>query len=467
MKLPSRDRFYAQRDSRTNSTTDALAYQTASFLVVGESEVLETYTGRVLVRTVTNILSRFARDVDLAFPSVAPDTELPSRGHTLAEQCLYQMWAADPHGHFGWVGTASKREYDCAIVVGDPDMNIASKATIYVDGSGWIARVARDESVASTHEHDSNPVGPMTAACLAAAEGFKTANSVPERQLSQDITYDAFQHKIVNGIASNKHPSLPSSIDFGTVQLVGVGSVGSAAVRFLHRLPVTGTIQLVDHDKVELVNLNRSPLFMADHALNGMTKVEVAKEFLDRADLEVSAHDISYKEFESQDTGQPDVLLPLANEQSVRSDIQHNRPPLMLHATTSGADVTVRRNIPFDEACLLCHFPPDSPEIDAPCASGPVSTDKEESSEDNADAALPFASFLAGCFVAAELAKLPLDTYPTTENIARVQTLVDIGARGILQYPKNRADDCTFCTSASQDVHLKRISGTRFDYFTT
>lgn len=258
MKLPSRDRFYAQRDSRTNSTTNTLAYQSASFLVVGDGEVLETYAGRVLARTVTNILSRFARDVDLAFPSVAPDTELLSHGHTLAEQCLHQMWAADPHGHFGWVGRASEREYDCAIVIGDPEENIASKATIYVDGGGWIARVARDESVTSPHRGDSNPIGPMTAACLAAAEGFKTANNVPEGQLSQDITYDAFRHEVVNGITSNEYPSLPSNIDLGTVQLVGVGSVGSAAVRFLRRLPVTGTIKLVDHDNVELVNLNRS-----------------------------------------------------------------------------------------------------------------------------------------------------------------------------------------------------------------
>lgn len=433
MKLPARPEFYSQRDSRTNSETKTADYQNASFLVAGEREVLETHDGRVLARTVTNLLSRFARDVDPAFPSVAPDSELPSHGHTLAEQCVSQMWAADPHGRFGWVDRPNESEYECAIVLGEIDKNIETNATIYVDGSGWISRIARDDPPAIQRVQDDNPLGPIVAACLAVMEAFKTVNHLLDDQLTAEITYDVFQHEVRDDATLGVHPFLQPTIDLGTVQMVGVGSVGSATLRFLARLPVTGSIQLIDHDEVELVNLNRSPLFEAAHALEGIPKVKVASEFLKRYGLDVSAYDITYERFESEDAIPPDLTLPLANEQGVRSQIQHNRPPLMLHATTSGADVTVRRNIPIDEACLLCHFPPDSPEVDEPCAttSTPASG-ADTDSEDSGDAALPFASFLASSFVAAELAKLPFDAYPVTKDTARLQTLVDLSERGVL-----------------------------------
>lgn len=467
MELPARAEFYAQRDSRTNSETETADYQNASFLVAGEREVLETYDGRVLARTVTNLLSRFARDVDLAFPSVAPDTELPSHGHTLAEQCLHQMWAADPHGRFGWANRSNEREYECAIVLGEGDEAIEADTTIHADGSGWIARVARDEHTTVQRVLDDNPIGPTVAACLAVMEGFKSVNGLPDDQLSAEITYDVFQHEVDDQITPGTHPSLQPPLEFGTVQMVGVGSVGSAAVRFLARLPVTGSIQLIDHDVVELVNLNRSPLFEAVHALKRVPKVEMAGEFLKGYDLNVSAHDTTYEGFESEDADPPDVILPLANEQGVRSQIQHNRPPLMLHATTSGADVTVRRNIPIDEACLLCHFPPDSPAVNEPCATAPTLTSGADTdSDDSGDAALPFSSFLAGSFVATELVKLPLDAYPVTKDTARLQTLTDLGKRGVLQFEKNQPDDCVFCTNSSETVHRKRVEGTRFDYLT-
>ena len=468
MELPRRAKFYEQRDNRTNSEVETQDYQTASFLVTGERDALETYDGRVLARTVMNLLSRFARDVDLAFPSVAPDTELPSQGHTLAEQCLNQMWAADPHGRFGWVDNPNERNYECAIVLGEHDESIKANATIYVDGSGWIARIDRDDPIAIQRVHDDNPLGPIVAACLAVMEAFKTVTSLPDDQLSAEITYDVFQHEVRSAVTPGAHPSLQPRIDLGTVQMVGVGSVGSAAVRFLGRLPVTGSVQLIDHDEVELVNLNRSPLFEAAHALEGVPKVEVAREFLRGLDCDVSAYDTTYEGFEAVDAELPDVVLPLANEQGVRSQIQHNRPPLMLHATTSGADVTVRRNIPVDEACLLCHFPPDSPEVDDPCSTVSSSASGVDTgSEDAADAALPFASFLAGSFVAAELAKLPLDDYPVTKDTTRLQTLVDLDERGILQFEKNQPDDCVFCSDTSETVHLQRIKGTRFDHLTT
>lgn len=465
MQIPTPAKFYAQRDDRTNSEVETPQYQKASLLITGEREVLDTYAGRVLARTVTNLTSRFCRNVDLAFPSVAPDPEVPANGHTLAEQCLCQMWAADPHGRFGWVRGSTEREYDCVISVGNPDIDFPAP-TVLVDGGGWEARVVRSGPVVRPTERDTNPIGPITAACLGIAEAFKTVNGASKQQLSDEIIYDAFVHEVVARDKKIAHPPVPDPLKLGTIQMVGVGSVGSAAIHFLGRLPVEGRIQLVDHDAVELVNLNRSPLFRVDHALGDTAKVEVAKEYLNGVGIEASAYDLAYDEFETQAAEQPDVVLPLANERNVRSAIQHNRPPVMLHATTSGSEVTLRRHIPVSDPCLLCHFPPEEPQIDPGCATAPVSSEDSGDSDTGTDAALPFASFLAGCFVAAELAKLPLDTYPPTDNVARILTLTDLGEMGALQYPKEREDDCVFCSNSSSSVHAGRINGTRFDHLT-
>jgi len=94
--LPPPDEFYAARDDRTNKISDGTDYRDAAILVAGERDVLSTYAGRVAARTTLNLLSRFARNVDVAFPSVPADNELAPTASTLAEQSIKQMRAADP-----------------------------------------------------------------------------------------------------------------------------------------------------------------------------------------------------------------------------------------------------------------------------------------------------------------------------------------------------------------------------------
>ena len=462
--LPPPGEFYAARDDRTNQISDATDYRDAEILVAGERDMLSTYAGRVVARTTLNLLSRFARNVDVAFPSVPSDGELAPAAPTLAEQSIQQMRAADPHGHFSRTRLPDPSSYDCIVTVGNPDIELGTTSTIRIDGGGWLARVVRDDTAEHIDSRDENPIGPVVAACLGGAEAFKTAVGASEPALTDAVTYDAFHHEAHEASVEPTAPDLPASIDLGTVRMVGVGSVGSAAAYFLKRLPVNGTIQLVDFDPVELVNLNRSPLFTADHAIEGTSKVEATAEFL--ADhMDVHPFERDYDTFTENNPEAADIVLPLANERGVRRGIQHDRPPLMVHASTGQSDVFVRRNIPLEEPCLLCHFPPDTAETDAACAAGETPT--ADGSEDNEpDAAFPFASFLAGCFVAGELAKLPLDGYPFVKPVALVQTLTDLsGVGAVMQYAPNRGD-CPLCPEEYPDVHRATIEATRFAHLT-
>ena len=287
-----------------------------------------------------------------------------------------------------------------------------------------------------------------------------TAVGASEPALTDAVTYDAFRHEAHEASVEPTAPDLPATIDLGTVRMVGVGSVGSAAAYFLKRLPVDCTIQLVDFDPVELVNLNRSPLFTANHAIGGTLKVEATAEFL--ADhMDIRPFEGDYDAFTASNPEAADVVLPLANERGVRRSIQHDRPPLMVHASTGQSDVFVRRNIPLEEPCLLCHFPPDTAETDAVCAAGKTPA-ADGPGGNEPDAAFPFASFLAGCFVAGELAKLPIDGYPFVKPVALVQTLTDLSGDGaVMQYAPNRGE-CPLCPDEYPEVHRTTIAGTQF-----
>jgi len=458
--LPPPEEFYAARDDRTNRISDGTDYRDAAILVAGEREVLSTYAGRVAARTTLNLLSRFARNVDVDFPSVPSDDELAPDIPTLAEQSIEQMRAADPHGHFNCTSSPDPPSYDCIVAVGNADFEAGATPVIRLDGGGWLARVVRDEPVKPVASRDENPIGPAVAACLGGAEAFKTVVGASEPALTDAVTYDAFHHEAHEASVEPTAPDLPASIDLGTVRMVGVGSVGSAAAYFLKRLPVDGTIQLVDFDPVELVNLNRSPLFTADHAIEGTSKVEATAEFL--ADhMDVRPFEGDYDAFTASNPEAADVVLPLANERDVRRSIQHDRPPLMVHASTGQSDVFIRRNIPLEEPCLLCHFPPDTAETDAACAAGEAPA-ADGSGDNEPDAAFPFASFLAGCFMAGELSKLSLEGYPFVKPVALVQTLTDLSEVGaVIQYAPNRSK-CPLCPEEYPEVHRTIIAGTQF-----
>lgn len=108
------------------------------------------------------------------------------------------------------------------------------------------------------------------------------------------------------------------------------------------------------------------------------------------------------------------MWLPLANEFGVRLAMQHNVPPLMVHAsTTSNCGVNHGRHVPGLDDCLADRFPAEVTADTLACATGQVST-----SEVTVDAALPFLSLFAGLLIAADLVRAQLPGYPQVPNFA-------------------------------------------------
>jgi hypothetical protein len=172
---------------------------------------------------------------------------------------------------------------------------------------------------------------------------------------------------------------------------------------------LAGVIDIYDRDVVKLHNTNRSPLFSVEDAeipgkRPGRPKVEVLADFLRPTGLQVVPHSAWYDEaFDRRPTGY-DLWLPLANERGVRRTMQHNFPPLMLHATTSrNWSINLYRHRPDVDDCLPCRIRDDSESVpELGCSPGTM----QESPGRPADAALPFQSAAAGTLLGASVTLL-------------------------------------------------------------
>lgn len=294
------------------------------------------------------------------------------------------------------------------------------------------------------------------------AELFKTLSDRSSRLYTTGYTFDAFSLDTLPAADQVSSPPIPKQIQLGNVHLVGAGSVGSSLLYFMRMLPIQGQVDVVDCDVVKLENLNRSPIFTAHDAVNERAKVAVGHDYLNDH-IEVLGHNMRYAEFvDTEQNGRPDVVIPVANEYGVRASVQFNRPPVMVHTTTGGSRVYVRRNIPIADPCLLCHFPPDETGFDPGCAHAPISQSSSSSDEvDSPDAALPFVSVMAGALLAGELVKLTRDEYPITCDFVELD-MFSTFAESPVAYDWPRESDCPFCTAQNESVHRALIDETRF-----
>jgi len=90
----------------------------------------------------------------------------------------------------------------------------------------------------------------------------------PDRQLAVSmLNYGQQSADLLN-------PPIPK-VDLGTTDLVGVGAIGNGFVWAMQRVPeLKGTLSLIDHEVVDLSNLQRYVLTSQEH--RGQKKAELA-----------------------------------------------------------------------------------------------------------------------------------------------------------------------------------------------
>ncbi|MGH9511442.1 MAG: ThiF family adenylyltransferase [Terriglobales bacterium] len=139
--------------------------------------------------------------------------------------------------------------------------------------------------------------------------------------------------------------------------LVGAGAVGNGTVWVLGRSPAKGAIHIVDHESVELNNLQRYVL--AGRSDEGRLKVDIAREQF-RGELTCIPHEVKWAEFvQKHGYGWRHVLVAVDSARDRRS-VQAALPEWIANAWTQPGDLGVSMHDRFDGAgaCLACLYLP-------------------------------------------------------------------------------------------------------------
>lgn len=397
-------RFYSRRSDRTARCLDGRLpplFRAVISVADGWAEVPATFA---CLETLGNLLARFCPHVTFVLTPVQAASIDIDRG-------LQVMRAADPFGEFEVANIYPAHDLELRLGGG----TTKDETQIAFSFEGWYAHVSGRPSAAVRPPDSANyhAAGAELAACLAGAAAFRFWN---ERNTAgvNPFGLDLFNLAEAASLNSITAPACyePRPLN---VLMVGAGSVGSASAYFLPRLGFLGHVDVVDLDKVEIENLDRSPLFVAEH--DGQAKASVVADHLKLRGLSATAHSITWNAFVQENPAllrKHDAWLALANEHGVRRSMQSNYPPTTLQASTGrNWGIQFGRHVPFVDDCQLDRFP-EEPAGPLMCADGPVKL----ASGKQIDAALPFSSFTAGLFVAAAVARLAIGEQLRGDNMA-------------------------------------------------
>ena len=169
----------------------------------------------------------------------------------------------------------------------------AFEESLYIGADEWIARFSCTTPQAVGKS--ANPFGAGVAACFGAANLFRRL-FLPSADIDDDVTFDVLTGSQVaaDDAASNGRSwKLHSSCT-----VVGLGAIGNGAIWALSRCAEDAKIALVDHEVVDLSNLQRYVLAENDDV--GRNKTEVAQRYF--RDGVATEHPIPW-DFHVQATG--------------------------------------------------------------------------------------------------------------------------------------------------------------------
>ncbi|MER8648813.1 E2 ligase fold family C protein [Mesorhizobium sp. M1121] len=214
--------------------------------------------------------------------------------------------------------------------------------TFFMGSQGWAAKLSRTDPVGSGSS--LLPFGAGAASCFAAANVFRTifASQLTGAELDENIDL-----------------SLCTYNKIGETHLVGLGAIGHGSLWALARQSgLSGRLHVVDHEAIELSNLQRYVL--AGQAEVGLSKTALATNALRSTALEVEAHPMKWAEYVARRGDwvfdRVGVALDTAAD---RLAVQGALPRWIANAWTQEQDLGISRH-GFDDgqACLCCMYMP-------------------------------------------------------------------------------------------------------------
>jgi tRNA A37 threonylcarbamoyladenosine dehydratase len=400
--------------------------------IVGDPSFLRTFDGQVTWATILNLVGRLYEGVDeiriktdssilrlprVFFPNSATglmDTSLRLLRDLSEEERHYTFSEGGPPDRpdDSWVGVHVGKS--------DPEATEA----ISVASNGWLAFINNDAW--QSLPESNNPIGPMVAGCMAAAEVYKKLYSSKVTSLSS-LIFSAFDQRFHTGLPID-NPALPDPLDLPLVHIAGAGAGGMAVLFVLDSLPVTlrsRGIRLADRDDLDGTSFNRC--ILAVPLDEGKRKVQVAFGRVDAGRLGLEVFYEWWEDFvEQDDIGEQsnfDLVVSCVDRYAARRAVQYDRMPrVILTAGTTDFLFHVSRHTVGDGlACALCYQPPDGREP----SCGKASETAQQMFEVAIEPSIGFVSVLAGVLLAAEMMKeiVPAWRESRISNTLRFQVL--------------------------------------------
>lgn len=241
------------------------------------------------------------------------------------------------------------------VVVGNIAQNMKGRPVFYLGSKNWTSFFSIKGPVTS---HDFiNSFGAGAAACFGAANVFR---EIFKKQLlyghvDTDFTMSMFSFK-KNG-NPDEDPILNSCAITDTT-LAGVGAVGNAFLWTLSNLDAAGNLDIVDHQQVDLSNLQRYVL--TDQTSITKDKVEYVTEFFKSSRLTFTKKPFTWQEYvQERNNWQLQRVAVAVDSVEDRIAIQGALPQKIFNAWTQPEALGVSRHLHFlDDPCLVCLYLP-------------------------------------------------------------------------------------------------------------
>jgi hypothetical protein len=225
--------------------------------------------------------------------------------------------------------------------------------TIYAGADGWDALI--DTEVPQPLANSDNPFGAGVSACLAAANVFRRVFLDDwESRADNKLRFSSFAVDRVDRATRRSRQGWQLK---GDAVVAGLGAIGNATVWALARASATGTVHLVDHQSIELSNVQRYVL--AEASGEGAIKVDIGSGVPTRG-LNFVAHQQRLAEFLSSNGYKWEYFLLALDSASDRRSAQASLPRWVANAWTQPGDLGVSTHPEFaaEGACVACLYLP-------------------------------------------------------------------------------------------------------------
>lgn len=361
--------YYRERDNRTDLVLPQPPFPVPLALTI-DPVWAETLDGQLCLYWLSSLTARMGQRYNQLQLWLTPAlVNIPCRipglqEMSLAAAIITHLRSADPCGAYGVV----ERPADGSLVVAVGDLPGGAQGAI-VRPLGWSAVIAPSGLLppAQIGEGQSNPIGAALAASLGAAEIYLRCNetSLPGR-VSQIPLWISARRSAVTQSAEEAarwqdEAPLPGVVELGRCMVVGAGALGGNALLILAAIRdrLRGRIDIVDHDRVDVSNLNRLIAALLGH--RGVFKAELARLCFQGSAVDVVPHTISYERLRARRGAGSlaiedyDLILTGVDQMATRAFVQSDWPRYLINGGTRGYSWRVStHSIEPENACLGC-----------------------------------------------------------------------------------------------------------------